>query len=212
MEFHKFHFPFSIRHLIFDIGHHAKNHPIFTGGLTELTVVNDQYQISNDKWKMESDGHGGGNASAPGCPWRLPNSISISHSNPDLPLKSRSAPEPPRLHPCTAARPGASGGSFRRSKLPDISNTRRPSHRPTNSPRCATSGKSESSPVNPSPASARNSWRDPEISSPRESSRADWITCFQSLPTPAADISARNPQSNSSHKNPPGHISHQGSV
>src|SRR5215510_9348858 len=62
MEFHIFHFPFSICHLIFDTGHHPKNRPKFIEGLTELTVVDNQCQISNDKWKMESAGHGGGDA------------------------------------------------------------------------------------------------------------------------------------------------------
>src|SRR5882672_4115585 len=31
---------------------------MFIGGLTESPVVNDQYQIPNDKWKMESNRHG----------------------------------------------------------------------------------------------------------------------------------------------------------
>jgi hypothetical protein len=75
MEFHMLHFPFSIRHLIFDIGHNSKTTQCSLGDRTELTVVNDQYQISNDKWKMESDGHGGGDALASRCPWRLLNSI-----------------------------------------------------------------------------------------------------------------------------------------
>jgi hypothetical protein len=35
---------------------------MFIEGLTELTVVDDQCQISNDKRKMENAGHGGGDA------------------------------------------------------------------------------------------------------------------------------------------------------
>src|SRR5215510_7633594 len=90
-------------------------------------------------------------------------------------LKFQAALTSPRLHPYTAAPPDASGGSFRRSKLPDISNTRRPSLRLINSLRSATSDRSESYPARPSAASARNSWRDPETFSRPGSSKADWI-------------------------------------
>src|SRR5262245_20668776 len=155
---------------------------------------------------MESDGHGGEDASASRCPRRLPK-LDL-----ELPLKSPTAPALPRHHPCKVALPDASGGNSQRSKLPNISNTRRPAHPLTNSPRYATSGKSESFPARPFPAPARNNWRDPKISSPPESSRVDWITSVQSLPIPAADICARNLQPDSSRKNRIGHTSHQGSV
>src|SRR5215475_4616430 len=127
-------------------------------------------------------------------------------------LKYRAAPAPPHLHPYTAALPDASGGNFRRSILPNISNIRRLPPRPPSSLRCATSGRSRSFPARPSAASAHNSWRDPETSAPPESSRADRTTFFQFPPTPVAGKSARNPQVNSSHKNRPDYISHRDSV
>src|SRR5262249_38488557 len=166
-------------------------------------MTNIKYQMTNGKWKAMGTGE-----ETP----RRPDVLSVSRNSISQSLKSRAAPASPRLRPYTAALPDASGGSFQSSKLPNISNTRKPTPRLTNSLRCATSGKSESSPADPSPAFARNSWRDPETSSPPESSRAARITSFQSLPTHAAGKSARNLQLNSSRKNRVERTSHQDSA